>query len=370
MLSSRRKKVVFAIKSLSFTHGGAEKVITQIANNISETEIDVLIISFDTPNSSSLYEISKNIEYIRLGVGKTNTRASIISTLKRIIALRKEIKMQKPDLVIGFMHSIFIPLAFALIGTKITLIASEHIVPQHYKKRKIEFALFVISSLFLKKITVLSETIKNSYPKFMQHKMIAITNPVEQAPEQYKKDSENNIILNVGRLEEQKNQTLLIHSFHKLIQTHPQWTLRIVGDGSMRSSLQDLVTDLNLSDHVTFTGEISEIQKEYMRGDVYALSSDYESFGLSVVEAMSYGLPVIGFADCPGVNELIVNNKNGLLISANQHNRIDEFTKGLEQLIISAKFRAKLGEEGVQTSRQFSPDKIAKQWVNIIEKNA
>ena len=76
------------------------------------------------------------------------------------------------------MHSIYILLAFALIGVSIPVIASEHIVIDHYRKKPFQFILLNLSSLLVNRFTVLSSSIKSKYPYWIQRKMTVIPNPV------------------------------------------------------------------------------------------------------------------------------------------------------------------------------------------------
>ena len=202
-------KILFAIKALDDTKGGAERVLSDISSGLADRGHEIIILTFDQPGGRSFYPLNSKVRRICLGLGHTDRKTNITEFTSRIKALRKTIKEEKPDIVIAFMHSTFVPMAFALAGTNIPVIASEHIVPRHYKTRPIEYLLFMLCSLFVKKITVLSERIKSSYPYLLRTKMVSIANPVHvQADTTNKKMNSNgrNIILNVGRLTHQKDQ--------------------------------------------------------------------------------------------------------------------------------------------------------------------
>jgi len=360
-------KIFFAIKSLGSTRGGAEKVLTEVANGLMVNNHDISVLTYDRADIKPLYPIDQDISTFFLGIGKTDQSTTVVETFKRVLALRKTVKQQKPDVVVAFMHSMFVPLSFALIGTGIPVIASEHIVPAHYRTRKVEFFLLFISSLFVKKITVLSEDVKLSYPRFLQRKMLAIANPVSQSrsvKRQNKTSEQKKVILNVGRLSDQKNQKFLIESFASIAKKYPDWTLKIIGEGELRPDLEARIEDLSMQDQITLPGTTGDIEKEYLNADIFALPSNYESFGLALVEAMAHGLPVIGFADCQGVNELIKDQKNGLLIEVK--NKDKNFIGGVEALMQSSTLRQKMGEEGRKTAQKFNPEKIVNLWEDLI----
>ena len=229
--------------------GGAERVLSMISGEFVRRGHDVSLLTFDPPDGQSFYPLAPEIKRISLGIGDTKRNAKWGETLSRIRAMRKTIKSEKPDVVIAFMHSMFVPMAFALIGTGIPVIASEHIVPAHYKGRPLQYVLLLASSFFVQKITVLSEKIKQDYPAFMHKKMVAITNPVCVPDIPVERGAENKkrkIILTVGRLDPQKDQKTLIEAFAGIASECPDWDLRIVGDGDLRPALEKQIVDLGL----------------------------------------------------------------------------------------------------------------------------
>ena len=364
-------KILFSIKALNNTQGGAERVLADITAGLAEKGHEISILSFDPPDGQSFYPLHAGIKRLCLGLGKTDCPATVGETLVRLLALRRAVKHEKPDMVVAFMHSMFVPMALALIGTGIPVIASEHIVPTHYKGRRFEFLLLLLSSLFVKKITVLSHSIKATYPRFLHHKLVPLANPVHTAQQQAHpagRNNRNKTILNVGRLDPQKDQKTLIRAFSMLADRYPDWNVKIVGEGQLRSKLETLITACNLEDRITLPGKTPDISTAYCNAHIFALPSRYESFGLATAEAMSYGLPVVGFADCPGTNELVIDGQNGLL--AQGTNRVTAFAEKLEDLMTAEDKRVDLGHKGIETVRQFSPGKIVDQWETLIRQCA
>ena len=153
-------KIFFAIKNLSSSVGGAERVLCEIASNLVNRGHQITIITFDAIGSNSFYHLDSKIRRINLSIGDSSSSATFFESFLRLIALRKVIIKEKPMVVVGFMHSIYILLAFALIGLSIPVIASEHIVIDHYRKKPFQFILLVISSIFVNQFTVLSSSIK------------------------------------------------------------------------------------------------------------------------------------------------------------------------------------------------------------------
>lgn len=340
-------------------------MLADIVNRL-KSEYDISVVTFDPVGAQSLYPLSEGITVDNLAIGQSHCKATIGETWKRIKSLRHYIKSQKPDLVIGFMHSMFVPASFALIGTGFPIIASEHIVPQHYNSRRLEFFLFIFSSFFVKRVTVLSETIKRLYPFILQMKMVAITNPVVWPEETVVSEKQKKIILNIGRLSPQKNQKLLIEAFYHISQKCKDWRLRIVGDGALRNMLEDLVSNYGLEKSVEFVGEVSDVSKEYREASIFVMSSDYESFGLVAAEAMSYGIAVVGRDTCPGINELIVHKENGLLVQSDKDNA-EGLAETIYTLIVSKEYRDDIGARGRLTAENNRIDSVAALWRDLIE---
>tara|TARA_R110002072_G_scaffold292965_2_gene461981 strand:- start:658 stop:1761 length:1104 start_codon:yes stop_codon:yes gene_type:complete len=359
-------KVLFAIKALDGISGGAERVLADITSGLSNTQkYHVSILTFDTAGGSTFYPINKKIERICLGIGNTKSNSTLWESITRIITMRKIIKQHRPDVVVAFMHSMFVPLSISLIGTGIPVIGSEHIIPTHYKKRWKEFFLFMLSSYFIKKITVLSEEIKNTYPSIIQKKMIPISNPVT-FPKRINLNTthkKRKTILNVGRLDPQKNQALLIEAFSQLANQYSDWDLKIIGEGLLREQLEAQISNLGLNNRIFLPGTTSDISAEYVDADIFALPSSYESFGLATAEALAHGLPAVGFANCEGTNKLIEHTKNGLLVSGNQPY---EFTLALEHLMTHKNLREKYGIYAPKSVQKFSINSVILEWEKLL----
>ena len=111
-------------------------------------------------------------------------------------------------------------------------------------------------------------------------------------------------------------------------------------------------------------GAVADIAAEYGRAQIFALPSHYESFGLATAEAMASGLPVIGYADCPGTSELIRDGENGILVPSTE--RVTGMANALKKLMDDAALRASLGQRGQQMAQAYKPEGIVKAWEDLI----
>ena len=365
-------KFLFAIKHLASAVGGAERVLCTICSELAERGHEVSILTFDQPDGKPFYRLDDRVKLIDLAIGNAARPARVFETVQRIKTLRHIATTEQPDVAVGFMHSMFIPMAFALAGTGIPTIGSEHIVPEHYRTRRFQFFLLAIAARLIKKITVLSEAIRSSYPASVKAKMVVMPNPIEKPILQTDKvlSKSNHTLLNVGRLDKQKDHATLIQAFSKISPDFPNWQLKIVGDGPLRKDLEELIEALDLQDNVTLPGVTKAIDTEYASADIFVISSTYEAFGLVTAEAMSHGLPVVGFADCPGTNELIENNVSGVLVEP-ENDRIEVLAGALSNLIRNPALQERLGKAGQQEIKsRFSTEQVCDQWEALLMASA
>ena len=97
-----------------------------------------------------------------------------------------------------------------------------------------------------------------------------------------------------------------------------------------------------------------------------AVSSRFESFGMVTAEALAAGLPVVGFADCPGTNELIRHDKNGWLVGGPDRDRVEALADGLAALMTDNATRVRLGSAGPATVAQYAQDNVVSEWARLL----
>jgi glycosyltransferase involved in cell wall biosynthesis len=365
-------ELFFAIKSLVNISGGAERVLADVTSGLSERGYRVSVITYDPPFARPFYSLHPSIKLINLGIGKSAKRATLRETLQRVVGIRRVIVQSNPDVVVGFMHSMFIPLGIALAGTNIPLIASEHIVFEHYKDRTIEYLLLQLTPYLTKKTAVISEKVLNGFKPHLRKHMTVIPNPVYMPVEKRADVVGSNLIrktiLSIGRLSPQKDHKTLIAAYATLAENFPEWVLRIVGDGELRSELNAQIKMLKLQDRIELVGITQNVSEEYLRAQIFVMPSLYESFGLATAEASAHGLPVIGFADCPGTNELIKHDKNGILVQGS--NRMECLAMGLRRMMDAPDLRQLLGNAGPNSVAEFSKEKVCDRWEVLLKKYA
>jgi GalNAc-alpha-(1->4)-GalNAc-alpha-(1->3)-diNAcBac-PP-undecaprenol alpha-1,4-N-acetyl-D-galactosaminyltransferase len=303
-----KKNIVF-IGFLS-AYGGAEKSMVMIANELANLGNEVTIISLKDNNV--VYEIGDNIKYLYIQDKKANRIKNLFS---RFLDLKKTLVEIKPDLVISFwlQPAILSTILSKFIGFK--TIYSERGDPTDKEYNGLLGIVRSICFKFVDGFVFQTEGAKNCFQKSVQKKGTIINNPVYIKYNDFEiPQLRRNVIVNVGRFHEQKNQKLLINAFAKVSDIFPEYKLEIYGDGDLKGNLNDQIKKLNLNNKVVLKGTTDNLFEEIVDANLFVLSSDYEGMPNALMEAMALGIPCIS-TDCKpgGARELIEHSVNGLI---------------------------------------------------------
>ena len=120
-----------------------------------------------------------------------------------------------------------------------------------------------------------------------------------------------------------------------------------------------------MENRIFLMGQTHDIFTAYCEASIFAFPSAYEGFGLALVEAMSSGLPCIGYSAAAGVNEIIEDGKNGILVN----DGVDSLAKGMSILIQNNEMRYKMGKNAHICAKAYSPEKIWEIWDKVLQEN-
>jgi glycosyltransferase involved in cell wall biosynthesis len=264
------------------------------------------------------------------------------------------------------MHSAFIPLRIALLGTGIPVVGSERTAYRHYRSRPFQRLLLHLSAPLLARMTVNGEGVRNGFPRWIRKRMTVLPNPVANADA--KADAVGSkaekILLTVGGLRPEKDQATLIRAFARISRDLPDWKLRIVGGGALRPNLETLASELGIGSRVEFAGTTEAVDREYANAQLLVMPSIYEGFPNCLAEGLAHGLPAIGFADCPGTNELIQNGVNGVLVAPG--NRVEKLAAALAGLMTSLEKRRTYGAAAPESVARFALDRVTDEWEGLL----
>jgi glycosyltransferase involved in cell wall biosynthesis len=172
------------------------------------------------------------------------------------------------------------------------------------------------------------------------------------------------MLLSVGRLAPQKDFPSLLGAFSLIADSFPTWDLAIVGEGEERSSLMQQVESLDLKDRVFLPGTYTDIGRLYDDADLFVLPSAFESFGIAAGEAMAHGLATVAFDNCPGLNDIIQHEEDGVLV--NHDDRVKNLAEVLKNLMSSPERRRDLGDAAKRNMRRYSIDQVGPQFLEFV----
>ncbi|MDT0571579.1 glycosyltransferase family 4 protein [Streptomyces sp. DSM 3412] len=194
--------------------------------------------------------------------------------------------------------------------------------------------------------------------------IVCVPNGV-RAPAVERSTLDSRVIVAAGRLIPIKRYDRLVNAFAKVAADHPGWTLRIYGRGPQKENLRELIDRLGLHDRVFLMGAVSPIETEWAKGAVAAVSSDMESFGMTIVEAMHCGVPVVA-TDCPhGPGEIITHGQDGLLVPLDGD--VDAYADALNRVVSDEALRERLGKAALTKAETYAPAVIAHRYETLFE---
>ncbi|MDX1773618.1 glycosyltransferase family 4 protein [Oceanihabitans sediminis] len=360
----KRKKLAFIIPSLKA--GGAERVVSTLTNQlISDFDIVIVVLYKCIP----FYSLNPKIKVVftkDIYNSTPNFFQSIFNHYKLISITKKYIQKENANIIIGFTTIANIYSVLISKKLKIPSIISERIHPTFGDVSN--FWVKVRKLVYPKTDALVIQTneIKNCFIDIVkEEKLEIINNPLAEelvAQRNFQTEKENHIIC-VARLEEQKNQELLIRAFSKI--ERKDWKLLFIGNGSNKEAYEALVNTLNMNDSVEFIGAVKDVSFYYNRAKIFVLPSSFEGFPNALIEAMYYGLPCIA-TNCPsGPSEIIIDGENGFLIPVNDQVSLEN---RLTQLINNPSLQVQFKDKAIESTKIFEAEYIANKWRELIIK--
>ena len=291
--------------------GGTERVTLQLCNQLA-LKYSVTLFSVQRTEHEPAFPIGPNVDIVFLGRSVTN----MVKTLPhKIKALREALKKTNPDALISSDSQMALLSLPASVGLTCRNIIWEHFNASIETRFGSRWFARRLASRFADQIVVLTEQDKLTWLKKYNCKAPLTVFPNPCALPRPDSNPYNNVpvVLAAGRYTEQKGFDYLVKAWKLLsVQQRKGWVLRIVGpNGSAKTSIIDLAESDN---SILIDGPSSNMANCYLDSGIFVCSSRYEGFGLTIVEAMTYGVPVIVF-DCPMGPAEIVCNENGKVVA-------------------------------------------------------
>lgn len=352
--------------------GGAEHVLTTLANQLADDGHDVSLITLEPPGSTPFYPLSEGVRVTRLGLLGDGGALRAWRMLERLRSLRRQLRVAHPDVVVSFMDTVNVYTLLATRGQRVPVIVSERIDPAQHEIGWLRQLARSITYPLATHIVVQTEAIRAYFGGALRERTVVIPNPVERPahlaqPERPDADGMFHIV-SAGRLTHQKAHERLIAAFAQVAAEFPAWRLRIFGEGPLRPALERQVAELGLIDRVQLPGIRQDIAQELAASHVFVLPSRYEGFPNALAEALACGLPAIAYAGVSGTRELIEPGHSGLLIDdARPEAALAEALRGL---MADPQRRAEIGRHAAAVADRYAPERVFAQWGRLLEQAA
>ncbi len=369
---SAKKNIL--IITIGLDGGGAEKIVTTLAENL-HTVFNLHLVTF---KNSGIY-----LDRVKSVLGNSCRALDIVerNTIKKVLVIRKIIKEIQPDKIISFLYypNLVTFLANLALGTE--HIACERSCHRFYFKPRVKDYIWKFLMYFMYKQARYIVAISTRMAEFIYtdfgvdpKKIIVIPNGIDfkqidqlqaEPLSDYSFSPERNTIISVGRLSAEKNYPLLLHAVQRLREKHSNVDLLILGDGILKSDLQQLCKTLNISEHVSFMGFQPNPYKYLKNSQVFVLTSDYEGFPNSLLEAM-YVIGNVISTDCDlGPSEIITNNVDGILTKVGD---VNELADALEKMLFNQQFRQEIYRNSRKKIINFSHRKMTADYRFLLER--
>ena len=358
-----KKKICFFSGDITRS-GGTERVAVQLANALQEANTyDICVISLTEQQKEPFYPLHPDIERFRLGEKWLNPGPGYIPLIGK---LRKFLKEKQIDVIIDIDIVLDVLAIPASRRMKTKVVSWEHFTTEFelsvlYRKMILRYS--VKRSDYM---VVLTDGDLEEYQRRLGRKnaICRIYNPIAY---KYKKETESEkkkIILTVGRLVPEKGIEYIKKVSIEILERYPEWQWIILGDGMERDSLEQFILENNLQNRLVLKGNVENVDEYLQQASIFVLTSKYEGLGLSMLEAREMKVPCVSFDVKMGPRELIHNEIDGYLVPPFD---CDDMIRKIEMLINDPKLRSQFAENAFLCMNAFEPQKITKQWQDILE---
>lgn len=342
--------------------GGAEKVVSLIANQRSLKGDDIIVAGMHMPGEGSYYPYSDSVKFRILQDEKVKGYKGVWPRVKFVRGLVRELQ---PDLVVSFLTKINTITLLATIGQSVPVVISERNNPRAQKAHPAWYHAQNIAALRAKSFVLLTEDARKDLPRWIEHRSVVVPNPcplIEGTTLRPIGDCRE--IVAVGRLEYQKGFDMLISAFSEIHQARPDTRLTIFGEGPDRASLQAQINQLKLTGSVSMPGIVGKPSAWQGAADMVLVTSRYEGFCNVLAESTVSGIPIVSF-DCDyGPRSLIRNGENGILVPAKD---VGALSNAAVNLIDDLALRKKMRAAVAINRAMLDPAQVLARWDQVID---
>ncbi len=376
-----KMKIAYCIPALYYP-SGMERVLTMKANYLARQGHEIHIIITDGGDKKPYFPLDESVKVHQLNIDFEEPYKHFL--LYRLWLYRQRMYKLKERLSVCLSH-IQPDITISLLRRDINIIdrmkdgsikiGEIHFDRLHYRYFNARWLPSVLNSYIqrrwmgnlVRELRKLSKFVVLTYEDLAYwtelDNVMVIPNPASFFPDRVS-DCRNKQVIAVGRYVEQKGFDRLIPAWRQVIDRHPDWVLKIYGDGRLRNQLQHQIEKLGLSEHCILEKPVSDIITKYQESSIFVLSSRFEGVSLVMMEAMACGLPVVAYACHCGPRDVISEEVDGLLVPEGD---IDGLAEAMSRLIEDEGLRMEMGKNARVKAEKYDIDSIGKQWIDLFE---
>ncbi len=372
-------KIAYLYTELTI-NGGADRVLTDKANYLSEHGHDVTIITESQMGRPIVFPLSPKVRLVDMGIDFNKQYEH--QFLYRGYIYLKCIKQYKKKLT-RLLYEIKPDIVITLMGRSLDFITSIHdgsikIGEAHTTKAHLRSyhlleergGIFKILARLLRKEQIanaskLSALVLLTPQDADDWKGVTKTYVIANAMHHMPKESStltNKQAIMVGRYNDAKGYDYLTEAWAIVHQRHPDWILNIYGSGELHDQVENWIKDKHLENSMIMHEPTNQIIEKYLESSICVLSSIYEGFPLVIMEAMSCGVPCVSFDSPFGPRNIIKDGEDGILV---EYLNSKALAENICKVIEDEPLRKRLGEKAKQNIQRFSQDVIMGQWTNL-----
>ncbi len=347
--------------------GGAERVLCVVANYWAERGHAVNIVT--TSSAPSSFSLHPGIRHTGLGLAgvSQNLQTAVVANFRRLAALRRAVVQSKPQVVISFSFQSNVLTVLATRGLQVPVVICEHTDTRRFQAGPLWRALQCMTYPLADVVTCLTPNILQDMQLLVGNRGLLLPNPIAVPPAQVSAPElpAGNLLVAMGRLHPVKGFDSLLKAFAPLSPKHSDWHLLILGEGSERERLQQLIHTLGLEGRATLYGRVNDPFPILRRAELFVLSSSREGFPMALCEAMACGVPVVSFDCRSGPNYIIRNGHDGLLVPPGN---VQSLSRSIERLMIDDDERRRLGSNAREVVNRFSVETVLGMWSRMFSR--
>jgi glycosyltransferase involved in cell wall biosynthesis len=361
-MSERRITLVIS----SLTSGGAERVLTTMANFWAAAGRQVTVITMTGADDRPFFPLGEQVRRIALDTARPAASPvhAVVNNLRRLRRLKHAIEEAGPDVVISFMDTNNVRTLLATRNRRVPVIVTEHTDPSLKRLHPAWRHLRLLTYPRASRVVVLSESSKCFFPGRIRAITEIIPNPVQIDPAEGAIERPHRPrIVAMGRLGPEKGFDMLIDAFAGMAPVFPDWDLVIWGEGKERPALTRQRDRLGLGDRVQLPGRTNTPHRELRRAELFALSSRREGFPMGLAEALACGVPAVAFDLPSGPRDMIRPGIDGLLVPPGD---IGAFAAAMSNLMADADRRRTMACQAPHILERYGVAHVMAIWDDLL----